>query len=249
VSPSVVVVGLGEVGQPLLELLREAYPGAVGIDVEPVELPERGTVDVLHVCFPFEVPDFVGEVARYVDLLDPRLTVVNSTVAVGTTREIADRTGTPVASSPVRGKHAHMLEDMRRYAKFVAGIDEAATAAAVAHFEGAGLRTTALSAPEACELAKLSETTYFGVLIAWAQEVERYCDQAGVAYDEVVGIYEEIGFFPPVKYVPGVIGGHCVMPNIEILGALGEGILVEAVKASNERKVAREAAVGTAAAV
>ena len=35
-------------------------------------------------------------------------------------------------------------------------------------------------------------------------------------YDEVSSFYEEIKFFPPVKYFPGVIGGHCVMQNIEI---------------------------------
>ena len=29
--------------------------------------------------------------------------------------------------------------------------------------------------------------------------------------------YDEIKFFPSVKYFPGIIGGHCVMPNIKIL--------------------------------
>ena len=54
-------------------------------------------------------------------------------------------------------------------------------------------------------------------MIAWAQEVERYCKEVGADYDEVASFYEEIKFFPPVKYFPGVIGGHCVMPNIAIL--------------------------------
>jgi hypothetical protein len=99
-----------------------------------------------------------------------------------------------------------------------------------------------LSSPEATELAKLTETTYFGLLIAWAQEVERYCDAVGVEYDEVVGIYEEIGVFPPVKYFPGVIGGHCVMPNIEILNALAESPVLDAIRWSNLQKIARDQA-------
>ena len=95
--------------------------------------------------------------------------------------------------------------------------------------------------PEATELAKLTETTYFGLMIAWAQEVERYCDQLGQQYDEVVAFYEEVKFFPPVKYFPGFIGGHCVMPNIEILRRGIQSELLEAIRSSNRKKVEREA--------
>lgn len=238
---TVVVVGLGEVGRPLLELIRSSGAKAVGVDVEPGDLPARGSVDVMHVCIPFEIPDFVGETARYIELLGPRLTIVDSTVAVGTTRAIHERTGAPVAHSPVRGKHARMLDEMRSYVKFVGGIDEDAARAAAEHFAGVGLETRILATPEATELAKLSETTYFGLLIAWAQEMERYCDLVEVDYDEVVSIYSEIGFLPPVKFFPGVIGGHCVMPNIEILSALGESAILDAIRSSNAQKTAREA--------
>lgn len=103
------------------------------------------------------------------------------------------------------------------------------------------MKTRILSSPEATELAKLTETTYFGVMIAWAQEVERYCDQLGQNYDEVASFYEEIKFFPPVKYFPGIIGGHCVMPNIEILGRLGPSEILEAIRSSNRKKTMRDA--------
>ena len=33
-------------------------------------------------------------------------------------------------------------------------------------------------------------------MISWAQEVERYADQVGANYEEVISFYEEIGFFP-----------------------------------------------------
>ncbi len=103
------------------------------------------------------------------------------------------------------------------------------------------MRTSVLSSPEATELAKLTETTYFGLIIAWAQEVERYCDRLGPDYDEVVSFFEEVKFFPPVKYFPGVIGGHCVMPNIEILSRVGPSDILDAIHASNRAKTAREA--------
>jgi UDP-N-acetyl-D-mannosaminuronate dehydrogenase len=237
---SSVVVGLGEVGRPLLELESQARVSVLGVDVDPVALPSRGSVDVMHLCFPFEADGFVGEAARYVELLAPRLTIVNSTVAVGTTRAIHERTGALIAYSPVRGKHAHMHDDLRSYVKYVGGIDGRAASRAVAHFESLGLRTRRVSSPEAAELAKLTETTYFGLLIAWAQEVERYCDEVEVDYDEIVSFYEEIAFLPPVRYFPGVIGGHCVMPNIEILERLSESQVLQAIKWSNALKMQRE---------
>jgi UDP-N-acetyl-D-mannosaminuronate dehydrogenase len=237
----IVVVGLGEVGKPLMELLSETY-WVVGVDIKPPAEDPTGA-DVLHLCFPFQVKDFVGEAARYIDAIKPRLTIINSTVEVGTTRKVADRTGTAVAYSPVRGKHARMLEDLRRYTKFVGGVDKSAGAEAAAHFESVGLKVKVLSSAEAAELAKLTETTYFGLMIAWAQEVERFADRAGVSYDEVVSFYDEIGFFPPVKYFPGVIGGHCVMPNIELLSHLYKSDFLRAIQSSNSMKVERDAQV------
>jgi UDP-N-acetyl-D-mannosaminuronate dehydrogenase len=234
----VVVAGLGEVGKPLFDLISKHYD-VIGVDLSPVERIER--TDILHVCYPFEIKDFIGETAHYIDLFKPALTIVNSTVAIGTTRSIAERTGAAVVNSPVRGKHSRMLEELQIFTKFVGAIDPAAAEEAATHFQSVGLKTKILSSPEATELAKLTETTYFGVMIAWAQEVERYCDQSGQSYDEVVSFYEEIKFFPPVKYFAGTIGGHCVMPNIKILSKYSDSALLDAIQASNKMKTEREA--------
>lgn len=235
---NVIVAGLGEVGRPLFELLSPHYR-TVGIDIKPPAEPIE-QADVLHVCYPFEIKDFVGETARYIYEYKPRLTIINSTVAVGTTRAVAERTGSAVANSPVRGKHVRMLHEMRGYTKFVGAIDPKDAAYAAEHFKAAGLKTKILAAPEATELAKLTETTYFGLMIAWAQEIERYCDRTGQSYDEIVSIYDEIPFFPTTKYFPGVIGGHCVMPNIKILRRFDDSAILRAIEASNQAKLERE---------
>lgn len=237
-SSKVVVVGLGEVGKPLYDLLSNHHD-VIGVDISPVESVDQ--VEIMHVCYPFQIKDFIGETARYIEFFKPALTVINSTVAIGTTRMIAQRTGTAVVNSPVRGKHARMLEELSLYTKFVGAIDPTAGAQAARHFESVGLKTKILSSPEATELAKLTETTYFGLLIAWAQEIERYCDHSGQDYDEIVSFYEEIAYLPPVKYFPGVIGGHCVMPNIKILSRYTHSVILEAIQASNKMKTEREA--------
>ena len=237
-NKQVVVVGLGEVGRPLLELAREHYL-TVGVDIaSPQERIEN--VDVLHVSYPFGIKDFVGETARYIERFKPALTIINSTVAVGTTRAIAERTGAAVVNSPVRGKHARMLEDLRHYVKFIGPMDPGTGRAAAAHFQFLGLNTKVLSSPEATELAKLTETTYFGLLIAWAQEAERYCDRFNEDYNEVASFWEEIKCLPPTTYFPGIIGGHCVMPNIEILSKFDHSPILKAIQDSNQKKIKRE---------
>ncbi len=234
----VVVVGLGEIGRPILDLVAMQHD-AIGVDVSPP--PERvSAVDILHICYPFDIEDFVAETARYIAFFAPSLTIINSTVAVGTTRAVARKTGAAVVHSPVRGKHPHMMQDLRRYVKFAGGVTKSDAERAADHFRSIGLTTTVLSSPEATELAKLTETTYFGLMIAWAQEVERYCDQLALNYDEIVSFYKEILFFPPVKYVPGVIGGHCVMPNIKTLLQLGPSAMLQAIESSNKQKLERE---------
>ena len=234
---SILVVGLGEVGQPLLEVISQRY-NVIGIDINPVE--NKGECEIMHVCYPFNIADFIGQTVAYIDKYEPQLTVVNSTVAPGTTRAIYQKTEAPIVHSPVRGKHFKMKQELLRYAKFVGGITDEASIKAAAHFQSVGMETKILSSPEATELAKLTETTYFGLIIAWAQEVERYCDQFSLNYNEIVSFYKEINFFPPVKYFPGVIGGHCVMPNIDILKKVFDSDILDAIEKSNQLKYRRD---------
>ena len=230
----VLVVGLGEVGGPLLEVLRGKHRAA-GRDVE--DRAFHG-VQVLHLCFPFG-PDFVSSASRYVSLYEPEAVVVNSTVVPGTTRAIQEKTGAPAVYSPVRGKHARMKEELRRYRKFVAGTSAEAVALVEGHFAAAGMTTQRMSSFESLELAKLLETTYFGVLVGWAQEMDRFAASVDADYWETLGFFEEIDFFPPVGFAPGYIGGHCVMPNLELLEQVRRSPFIDAMRKSNNHR-ARE---------
>jgi UDP-N-acetyl-D-mannosaminuronate dehydrogenase len=237
VANEILVIGLGEIGKPLFGLVCEKHP-ATGIDVQPVDF--AGECDIMHICFPFNIPDFIGECKRYIRTYRPELTIINSTVAAGTTRLIEEQSGCRVVNSPVRGKHKRMREELLSYTKYIGGTDADSCTKASTHFQSLGMKTQILASPEATEIAKLAETTYFGVLIAWAQEVERYCDRYGLEYDEVATFFEEIAYLPPVKFFPGLIGGHCVMPNIDILRRMMDSRLLDAIKESNRLKTTRE---------
>jgi UDP-N-acetyl-D-mannosaminuronate dehydrogenase len=239
-NKSILVIGLGEVGKPLKEVLSEHYE-VVGVDIDPVEYHDR--CEVMHICFPFQIPDFVGQCAAYIHKYNPELTIIDSTISPGCTRAVYQKTGRAIAYSPVRGKHARMKQELMQYAKFVGGIDPQSSQKAAEHFQSVGMKTQILSSPEAVELAKLTETTYFGLLISWAQELERYCDQLSLNYEEIVSFYDEIGYLPRVRFFPGVIGGHCVMPNIEILKTMFKSDLLLGIEKSNESKKLRDKGV------
>jgi UDP-N-acetyl-D-mannosaminuronate dehydrogenase len=236
---TIAVAGLGQVGKPLAALLSGSYDVAA-FDVDHPSLGTLRPIEILHICYPFEIRDFLGTSAYYIAGLEPAVTVINSTVAVGTTRQLAELSGRPVVHSPVRGKHTRMLDGLSSYVKFIGALDQESGTVVADHFTGAGLMTRLHIPPETTELAKLTETAYFALMIAWAQEVERFADRVHVDYEAVTSFYEEIGFFPPVKYFPGVIGGHCVMPNIEILRSINDTAFLRAIRDSNQQKIERD---------
>lgn len=229
----VVVVGLGEVGRPLLNILSKTYD-CVGVDVAPVNI--HGSCSVLHLCYPFQINDFIGVSADYVAKYQPQLTIIHSTVAPGTTTQLQQAVASDrVVFSPVRGKHARMEADMMRYKKFVAASAPEIAQEAASHFAQAGFQTDTFPTPEIGELSKLVETTYLGILVGWAQEVERFAQYYGGAAEDVNAFIEEISYLP-THIFPGFIGGHCVMPNIEILRSQLNSRFLDAVVESNKLK-------------
>ena len=77
-----------------------------------------------------------------------------------------------------------------------------------------------MSKPETLELAKiLCDTSYLGWLINYAQLSNQIAIQYNVNYDEMWTFSDEIhkrlGNRP--KMFPGFIGGHCVIPNLELI--------------------------------
>jgi UDP-N-acetyl-D-mannosaminuronate dehydrogenase len=191
----------------------------------------------MHICFPFiDSAQFQTTVVGYVRKYSPKVVVINSTAVPGTTRGIEIEIGIPCVYSPVRGKHARMADELLTYVKFVAGTDAQATTRVQEHFRAAGLKAETMSVPEALEVAKLLETTYFGLLIAWAQEMNRFAESVNADYLEVGKFFREIAYLPSVLFQPGYIGGHCVIPNIGLLQQHFESEFLAVVKRSNEAR-------------
>lgn len=209
------VIGMGEVGSALADILSMSCQVARK-DVQKLG-DKGGWVENMHVCFPYG-DGFVDQVAAYIEGYDPDLTIIHSTVQPGTTALIDEATPEhPVAYSPVRGRHTEMVSDLLRYRKFVSAlngetIDKACTVLGGRHFQIEVMRPC-----EALELAKLLETTYTGILVAWAQEMNRYCHVAGAELKDVSRFFAEIDYLPDHYFHPGYIGGHCIISNLDLL--------------------------------
>ncbi|MCS7114518.1 MAG: GDP-mannose dehydrogenase [Candidatus Bathyarchaeota archaeon] len=252
VEERVLVVGLGEVGRPLYELLKECKKFEVhGYDLNTDRMRDTGqstalpdSFDVMHVCIPCkDKGEFVESIAGYVERFKPKLLIINSTVAPGTTVNVYKRVkgACLVAHSPIRGVHKsleHMKWELRRWTKYVGGVDKKSAEEAKKHFEKAGFKTKILKSCLETELAKLFETTYRAWMIACFQEMHRISRHFGADFDDVVDFIEDthrVRLDRPVMF-PDIIGGHCLIPNTELLLQSYNSKFLHLILESNEQR-------------
>ena len=150
-NENVLIIGLGETGNPLKEIIKQKFE-VEGLDLEPQAI--NSNISIMHICYPYNKENFVDTTIEYIEKFKPKLTIINSTVLPGTTDRIYQKISIPIAYNPIRRKHTKMKEDLLFYTKYVAGIDTVTTSKAVNHFKSAGFKTEKVSSPMALELAK-----------------------------------------------------------------------------------------------
>jgi UDP-N-acetyl-D-mannosaminuronate dehydrogenase len=247
----VLVVGLGEIGHALFALLKKEDSFTVyGLDSDEAKMRATGQakrklpneVDTMHVCLPCKIQEkFVDTVAKYAKQFKPKLLIINSTVPPGTTKKIYEQYNCLVAHSPVRGVHKnpkYMEWELKRWIKYVGGVNTKATDAARKHFEKIGLKVKTLKSCAETELAKLFETTYRAWMIACFQEMHRMSRHFNCDFDEAVDFLEDthrLRLDRPVMF-PGFIGGHCLIPNTELLLNAYDSEFLRLILTSNEKR-------------
>jgi UDP-N-acetyl-D-mannosaminuronate dehydrogenase len=245
------VVGLGEIGRTLFELLKEKDNFAVyGFDLDETKMRAAGQdrsklpneVDTMHVCLLCKIQDnFVATVASYAKQFKPKLLIIDSTVPLGTTKRVQQNCECLVAHSPARGVHRsleHMKRELKRWTKYVGGADAKAAEAARKHFEKMGLKVKTLKSCTETELAKLFETTYRAWMIACFQEMHRISRTFEADFDDVVDFLEDthrVRFDRPIMF-PGFIGGHCLIPNTELLLQSYDSEFLRLILKSNQKR-------------
>jgi UDP-N-acetyl-D-mannosaminuronate dehydrogenase len=225
-----VVAGLGEIGSPLLKLFSK-YEKIVGYDLDKKlmnkikfdKLNELPT-SFLHITIPV-TKKFDSNLVQLYKKFKPECIVVHSTIPPGTTERLQKKLNIPIIYSATRGIHKRMLKDIKRYTKFFvisnfAPKKQWAIKTFSKKMKTYGIKTKKMSKPETLELAKiLCDTSYLGWLINYSQITNVISKNFGVNFDEMWTFSDEIhkilGNRP--KMYPGYIGGHCVIPNLELI--------------------------------
>ena len=222
-----VILGMGEVGETLFNLLVDRKFDCIGIDLDNSKCKnytENKIIEnpqYLHVCLPGELTGFTDIVVNWINKIkNIKVVIIHSTVKPGTTKTIQEKFSMPILFSPVRGVHKRFLNDIKKYTKFIsfdgAEIDSKIRIDLEKRFE----KIDWMSTTKTAELAKiLVDTTYYGWLINYAQITKMICEKENVDFDEMWKfadeIQENLGNRP--KMFPGIIGGHCVIPNLNLV--------------------------------
>lgn len=226
-------IGAGEIGKSLHSVLSGVYESYIR-DKEDLKIEE---IDVLNICYP-PSKDFVKITKEYIAQYKPRITIIHSTVAPGTTSQCGDM----VVHSPIHGKHPNLQQGIKIFVKYIGGNNAYATYLADKFLKGAGIKTKIVSNSKASELSKILCTSYYGWNILFMKEAAKICKKEGVPFHEV---YTDWNWFynlgydqlnmpqfrrPVLDPIPGKIGGHCVVENCDLL----DSFITKTIKEKNE---------------
>jgi len=220
-AENVGILGYGEVGQAIAKFYRKPK-------IKDLNRNDglKG-VEILHVCIP-DSEKFISIVKKEIKKIKPKLTIIHSTVTLGTTKKI----GGNVVHSPIRGVHPKLYEGLKTFVKYIGTDNQKAGRMAKKHLESLGIKTRVFTPSATTELGKLLDTAYYGLCIAFHGEIKKMCDKFHLDFDQVATDfnqtynegYQKLGLknvIRPVLYPPKPsIDGHCIVSNAKILKKL-----------------------------
>ena len=216
------ILGYGEVGRAVAKFYKNPLIKDLKRD------DDLEGVDILHICVPWS-KNFIKIVSKEIKQINPVLTIIHSTVAIGTTKKLAEEFSGMVVHNPIRGVHPHLYKGIKTFVKYIGADDKKVGLIAKKHLEGLGIKTKLVHLSMTTEALKLWDTTQYGWFIILNKEVKRWCDKIGIdfkiVYTEANKTYNQ-GYKklnrkevlrPYLKYMPGKIGGHCIVANTYLL--------------------------------
>ena len=186
------IVGVGAVGSAL----KNVFPEAVLYD-EPKEIGTRSAIngcDVAFVCVPtpraLDGSCDTSIVEEVVGWIECRTVVIRSTVAVGTTRQLATKYRKRLVFQPEYGPAEtpdHPFNDLRNIRWIILGGEPAACSDALRAWQQVYSSdiTVRFTTYEAAELAKYMENAFLAMKVTFCNEFFGIAESLGVAYDEL----------------------------------------------------------------
>lgn len=213
------IVGRGEVGSALLEVIpdAESYDLVDG----PYNPASKRQFQRVHIAVPWS-DGFHAVVGAYRNVQPDALIIVYSTVPIGTCESLG------VVHSPIVGPHPRLAEAIRFTNRWYGTSDSGQAMAFFKFWMGLGIGTLWLRSANHTEFLKLRSTARYGINLAFAEYEHRVAEDLYIEdftlrywdrdYNE---LYEKMGIDGAKRYVltdpKGTIGGHCVVPNAKLL--------------------------------
>lgn len=251
---NILVVGMGEIGRPLFEIISESKKYNVyGFDIDESKCSENikninnNSIDIMHVCIPCkDMQIFIKTVSNLYNTYKPDFIIINSTVPPLTTNFVADvfeeyESKPLVVHSPTFGTHhskEKMKEQFKIYPHFIGPVTKEAGEVVKNYYLSLLFNPIVYSSPLETEIMKIMETTYTGWMITFFNEFHRMALHYGANFPQIVDAM--IKTYEPNKnkpiWFPSIIEGHCIMQNINLLleGNVYTAGFLELIKESNE---------------
>lgn len=217
------ILGHGEVGSAITRICHDAELEVLIRELTFDQIKDK-KVDFLHVNIPEkDNRQFVDTVARNIKELSPSLTIINSSVKVGTCRKIQKLTGADIVHSPIIGVHPHLYESIKfNFPKIIGPVNKNSLEKAILHFKTLKLKIEIFDSSETSEAAKLLGLVHYAWDIIFCKWIKEVCKNLNLNFDQVYTKYNNIynkGYSklrPNVKRpilipIGGPIGGHCTI--------------------------------------
>jgi hypothetical protein len=230
------IIGNGQIGSALFEIFSKVHE----THVRDFEASNLDGIEILHICYPYS-DKFIESTKNYIDQYRPRLTIIHSSVAIGTT----DKCGDHVVHAPERGRFPKLAKQMSYFKKFIGGSNQEDCNLAAKYFDICNWNTHIVLDPKITEALKLISNAHMGLEIAWRQEIDRWgIDRQIYALweDSYFGGYMRFGEYNLLRsrMNPDPIGGHCILPCVDILSQTYESPALKFIKESNNVMAERQ---------
>lgn len=273
-TKNILIAGYGVVGSAFDKILTDAeYPHDICDPylIKGKKLKEY--YHTIHICFPCYFEDiFIEHVVGYMKTFIPSYVIIHSTIGINTLKKIRDYyvdKDIKLFHAPVRGVEDEGADGIKRFKTFVGGINPNWDMSLAYYLDNLGLNWKWVRSYKEAALGKIVGTSWYGMVIAFANQIRKYCDTNDIHFEHAYTLpmrTDEIGreyyrgwsgeraapefsltnsnMIPRPVNVPGVIRGHCVMPNLKFLRELSPDGLVDWIEFMNNYMKIREVEKG-----
>lgn len=243
----ILLIGKGEIGQAVYNnYIDHSMCGLLDwITLEQNTCDPAYKSDLMLVTIPYS-DKFVDIINHYADTycIPDVPKIIFSTVQIGTTSKLKN-----AVHVPVEGKHPNLTKYFKNWQKFIGGSNDDC----LRFLKADDTFVFQFEKPEVTEFLKLQSTTNYALNIEYARYIKECCDQLGMDYNSVkdYNIYYNILYhnfsdeeYPSVYLKPkryilsspiGKQGGHCTLPNTELLNSVFPNQLLNYIVETNKK--------------